>query len=246
MTGAASHRAVPIGLSSRLDLVAAGSVFRRHGRVHIADILEQDAAIALHGCLQKEVPWRLSFNLGDRNANLAEEDVKKFADVDRLTLNSQFLASAQRGFQYVFGNWPIYDLWKAGTPQPPLMVQAIEFLNSRTFLEFMRQMTGLAEIAYADAQATRYGPGHFLTRHDDSVARKGRLAAYVLSLTPRWMPDWGGILQFFDPLGHVEEGYVPSFNALNVFRVPAPHAVSYVTPFTASSRYSISGWLWSE
>jgi len=240
------ERSRQIGLAPHPDPAVIRSVFDRHGRAHVADVLLDESARALLGCLREEVPWRLSFNLGERTANLSEADVQSLTDVQRLTLEQHFLAAAQKGFQYIFANWPIYDMWKTSQAQPALMVEMVEFLNSRAFLDFAREATGMREIAYADAQATRYGPGHFLTSHDDSVPRKGRLAAFVLSLTPKWMPDWGGILQFFDSQGHVEEGYVPRFNALNVFRVPAPHAVSYVTPFTSTYRYSISGWFWSS
>jgi SM-20-related protein len=64
-----------------------------------------------------------------------------------------------------------------------------------------------------------------------------------LNLTHQWRADWGGILNFLDADGHVAEGYVPAFNALNLFRVPQRHNVSYVAPFAMNGRYSITGWL---
>jgi hypothetical protein len=42
--------------------------------------------------------------------------------------------------------------------------------------------------------------------------------------------------------GHVDVGYLPKFKALNLFKVPARHCVSYVTPFTTGGRYSLIGW----
>src|SRR5690606_24819670 len=101
----------------------------------------------------------------------------------------------------------------------------------------------MEDIAFADSQATRFSAGHFLTTHDDDVAGKQRRAAYVLNLTPHWRTDWGGVLQFIDADGHVTAGLAPKFNALNLFRVPQQHAVSFVTPSAPSSRYSITGWL---
>ena len=56
----------------------------------------------------------------------------------------------------------------------------------------------MQNIDYADAQATRYEPGHFLTSHNDSVEGKNRLVAYVFNFTPGWHPDWGGNLMFYD------------------------------------------------
>ena len=63
----------------------------------------------------------------------------------------------------------------------------------------------------------------------------------MLNLTPMWRPEWGGVLQFLDSSGHIEEGYVPTFNALNLFRVPMPHFVSLVAPY-GGLRYSVTGW----
>jgi Rps23 Pro-64 3,4-dihydroxylase Tpa1-like proline 4-hydroxylase len=104
-------------------------------------------------------------------------------------------------------------------------------------------LTGVRSINYVDSQATRYKPGHFLTLHDDDVREKNRIAAYVLNLTPRWSPDWGVILQFIDRDGHIAEGYTPTFNALNVFRMPQLHSVSCVVPYAQVGRNSITGWL---
>jgi 2OG-Fe(II) oxygenase superfamily len=87
-----------------------------------------------------------------------------------------------------------------------------------------------------------YAATHFLTAHDDRDESKGRVAAYVLNLTPRWSSDWDGLLQFLDADGHVAEAYTPAFNALNVFRVPQPHSVSFVAPFAGQPRLSITGW----
>jgi len=75
------------------------------------------------------------------------------------------------------------------------------------------------------------------------VAGKQRHAAYVYNLTPAWRADWGGLLLFHGDDGNVTRGLTPSFNALNIFAVPQPHSVSMVTPFAASRRYSVTGWL---
>ncbi|MBX9747268.1 MAG: hypothetical protein K2X34_10220, partial [Hyphomonadaceae bacterium] len=43
--------------------------------------------------------------------------------------------------------------------------------------------------------------------------------------------------------GHIAEAYTPRWNALNILKVPQPHAVSVVAPFAHGARYSITGWL---
>lgn len=78
---------------------------------------------------------------------------------------------------------------------------------------------------------------------DDQVAGKERLFAYVLNFTPSWRADWGGLLAFLAPDGHVSEAYTPVFNALNIIRVPQPHAVTQVASFAGGDRLSITGWI---
>ena len=46
-----------------------------------------------------------------------------------------------------------------------------------------------------------------------------------------------------DPGGHIEEGYAPAFNALNIFRVPKRHAVTQVASFAGAERLSVTGWI---
>ena len=48
---------------------------------------------------------------------------------------------------------------------------------------------------------------------------------------------------FHDADGHVAEGYVPRFNALNLFTVPQTHSVSQIASFVTASRYAITGWV---
>ena len=121
--------------------------------------------------------------------------------------------------------------------------EVLIFLNSPEFLGLMRDVTGEESITFADAQATRFDAGHFLTCHNDEVEGKCRRVAYVLSLSPVWNSDWGGALQFFGKNGNVEEAYMPNYNSLNVFRVPTDHSVAVVAPFAGASRFSITGWL---
>ena len=103
--------------------------------------------------------------------------------------------------------------------------------------------SAIKQVAFADAQATAYAPGDFLTGHDDAVGGKKRLAAYVFGLTPVWRVEWGGLLLFHGSDGDVDAGLAPRFNTLNVFAVPQTHSVSMVTRAAPSRRYSITGWL---
>jgi SM-20-related protein len=53
------------------------------------------------------------------------------------------------------------------------------------------------------------------------------------------------LLHFMDAEGKVIDTFVPIFNSLSLFLVPAPHCVSMIAPFATSLRYSITGWFLS-
>jgi Rps23 Pro-64 3,4-dihydroxylase Tpa1-like proline 4-hydroxylase len=119
----------------------------------------------------------------------------------------------------------------------------LEELNGPAVLEFIREITGIAEIVKMDGQATLYGPGHFLWPHSDAESERGRRVAYVLNLTlGEWKPQWGGTLNFFDKDWDVEQAFLPRFNSLNLFRVPQWHSVSEVAAGAPLARYAVTGW----
>jgi Rps23 Pro-64 3,4-dihydroxylase Tpa1-like proline 4-hydroxylase len=230
-------------MRSELDRESIRTVFSRDGRVHIADLFTAESAEAIYTTLAEKTAWQLSLNSGERHIDVAADEFERLPEHQRTRLLDSVHRGARAGFQYMFNNFPIYDFYAAGLHRDHYLMRVQEFLNSREFLEFARDVTGMGDIAFADAQATLFRPGHFLTQHDDEVEGKNRRAAYVLSFTRRWRPDWGGILEFIDSDGHVAEGYTPRFNALNLIRVPQRHAVSYVVPWAVEGRYSITGWL---
>lgn len=232
-----------IHLHPRLERGIIKRVFAASGRVHVPGILVPDAAERLYGCLAKETPWVFVFNDGEKVYDLGAEQLAALPKEKRIALSEHMDARARHHFQFAFNSFRMDEAHRAGTHRDLYLMRIYDFVNSEEFLSFAREVTGLSRIAFADAQATMYRPGHFLTRHDDDVAGKNRLAAYVFNLTPRWHTEWGGILQFTDNFGHVAEGYMPSFNALNLFRVPQPHLVSYVAPYAGAPRLSITGWL---
>jgi SM-20-related protein len=223
-------------LNPALDLAAFAAEFRVKGRVHIPGVLTQGSALRLYRALLEETLWKLTLNKG--------EDFLDFASLspeERDRIAKGAWERAQTQFQYLFDN---HRLSRDGEPYPDprhYYARLLAFLNAPHFLAAMREVTGLQAIVRTDGQATLYRPGDFLTMHDDLYGGHKRLAAYVLNMTPGWRPDWGGVLNFFDSRGHVAEGYVPAFNALNLFRVPVSHAVSQVSLF-GGLRYSVTGW----
>lgn len=229
---------VPPELNPQLDRRAFSEAFNATGRVHIPNILTPASAARLYRVLQQETPWTVTLNKGQDFL-----DIEKVSPEERgrLSMSAMDRARARTAFQYIFDN---HRLSRNGEPYGNpghYFVKLVAFLNAPHFLAFMREVTGLAGIAWTDAQATLYRPGDFLTEHDDQTGGHKRLAAYVLNMTPGWRADWGGVLQFPDKDGNIEEGYVPKFNALNVFSVPRAHFVSQVAIY-GGFRYSVTGW----
>lgn len=235
-------RPSPLRLNRNLEPASWRERVAARGRVQIPDIVEADAAKRILTRLEMAPRWNLAARCGDRHLDLDAKGMDARPAKDQ----AQFLAlvheQARDGFSYLFNNIPIYDIYHNGRRKNHPLSEVFELFNSAPMIELARAVTGCDDIGFADAQATRYLPGHFLTEHDDNVDGKNRRAAYVFSLSPKWRPDWGGLTLFFDEQGHVEEAFTPKFNTLSIFTVPQRHAVSAVAPFAGAPRYSITGW----
>lgn len=221
------------------------TLLREKGRVHVPGFLSQPAAENVFDAM-KSVDWRV---LCRGQTTTFETTIDGFAALDGVSharLFSGLYDAAATGFQYLYDVMRISDKVDAGEFGDNALATIYSQLNSPEGIAALRKLAGDERIEYVDARATRYRTGHFLTTHDDSEAGKQRLYGYVLNLTPQWRADWGGLLMFFSPDGHVSEAFTPAWNALNIFSVPQPHAVSQVTPYARANRYSITGWLRSQ
>jgi hypothetical protein len=240
-SAAAASRRVPITLDPALDPDVIRPVFERYGRIHLPGVFAPAAAGEIWRNLVDDVPWMRSTLLGGRPCDLP--NFESWPPEMQADYQRRIHDGAGEGFQYDFDSYRVSSHVLDGTRHGWMLEDVYDFLNSRTFLDFVARMTGDRRGIYVDAQATRYRPGHFLTTHTDEAPGKGRLFAYVLNFTPVWRLDWGGLLVFRDQDGHVAEGYTPAFNALNIFRVPQDHAVTPVAPYARGDRLSITGWI---
>lgn len=231
-------------LSESLDPVSVvHRQFETRGHVHLPNVLRAEDAERIYRCLAEETEWNLVFNDRSRHIDMPLPQLEALPPDKADRLQKAIFAQAQQGFQYCYHNYPVYDAYKAGINEGHLLHSFYEFLNGTPFLDFVRAATAFDDITFADAQATRYLPGHFLTTHDDTSEGKHRRAAYVFNFTREWSADWGGYLQLLDEAGHVRRGLKPSFNALNIIAVPQSHNVGFVAPFARGMRLSITGWL---
>ena len=236
-------------LNPALDRKALAARFAATGRVQIRDVLTEESAREMLMVLARGTPWGMavgagtgkprSFSAGEMHSPQGQQELSQAA-----RSAEEHTARGEYGFR--FAHYPILTAvqegWDPGGPHEVML----EHINAPAFMELAREVTGL-DLFKADGQATLFAPTHYLGRHIDSHVAEGWEVAYVLNLSREdWHPDWGGYLLFLDEEGDVVEGFRPRFNALNLFRVPTSHLVSYVPPFAPVGRMAMTGWLRSK
>ena len=233
----------PFRLNPSLDAEALAAQFALRRRVQIADFLAPECAAALHAQLRARGDWRQVVNSGANVYDLDRATRSRLSPVEAAALDEAVYVGARRGFQYRYESIRVPDDPAARHASSDPLAAFAAFMSSGEARDLLRSVAGCDAIEFADAQATAYSPGDFLTAHDDDVPGKGRVAAYVLSLTSGWRGDWGGNLLFHSDDGLSVDGFVPRFNALNLFAVPQLHSVSIVSRAAPYRRYSVTGWL---
>lgn len=242
-------RTIDLALNPNLDPAPYAEIYKREKLVQIPDILPNETADAIREILERSLRWRLVFpepapgSEQDRVVYLTQEEMASSNRQDVAARLRGVMDRAKDNYGYLYNCYPMIEAyvrgWDAGHP----IHQVADFLNSAEFLEFGRQVIGAETITKAEAQATLYQRGHFLTRHVDEGYDKQRRAAYTFGFTRRWQPDWGGMLMFLDGNLDVTRALIPRFNVLSLFDGTMIHSVSAVSPFAPEPRLQITGWL---
>jgi len=232
-------------LNPNLDRWDLARRFANEGRVQVRDFLSEDAAQTILRVLANETPWGLAWQAGSDGPHGLRRQEIDLQTPGQMQDVSGKIAAAMQGEDYAFAyaQYQILTAVQQGWGEHPALDLIIEHLNAEPMMDLIRDISGMTDLVKADAQATLYAPQHFLSAHNDVHAEEGRQIAYVMSFCAQeWRPDWGGYLLFYDEEGDVVGGFRPRFNALNLFRVPQWHSVSYVTPFAPVARFAITGW----
>lgn len=230
-------------LHPSVDAARARAAFAKEGQAQIMPWLSDESAQALRANVEASQDWREVVNSGDKVFELDRTQQAKLGPGDRERLNAVIDAGAQQGFQFRYESIRVSDDPMERSTRATVLDGFAEFMSSEAALGLLAEVTGLTDIDFADAQATGYRPGDFLTAHHDEVAGKNRRAAYILGLTQGWRTEWGGLLLFHDDAGDVVRGLLPRFNCLNLFAVPRTHSVSQVATYAGTTRLSVTGWL---
>lgn len=217
--------------------------------VQIPDVFEPELAEKVSAILRDTLNWRLVFPeptaQGEGHeivVQLTQQDVQRMG---REAVSAQIgavMQRAQKNYGYLYDAYPMIQAYTSHWDQGHPIHTITEFLNSREFLDFGRTVTGAPVVTKADAQATRYARGHFLTRHVDEGHDQERVAAYTLGFTRNWQTDWGGLLMLVEEGLDVSRAFLPRFNMLSIFDGRRMHSVSPVAPFAGDGRYQITGW----
>ena len=219
----------------------AARTYAAKGLVRLSPILLEADAKRLEAELRTQTGWHQHVNQNEKLFELSRETRRNMPKSTRIALDEAVYRNATNGFQFRFEGLRVSE--DPADWGNSLLHRFVASLNSEAALAMFRHLTGADDIAIADAQATLYSPGDFLTAHDDDVAGKNRRAAYVYSLNPVWRADWGGLLQLEQADSSTLLSLVPGWNRMTVFRVPQVHNVSLVSPAAAFPRLSITGWL---
>lgn len=218
------------------DLDALADAYAEDGRLRVEGAVASDEAQRLVTAAEGVSRYDLMVSLQGRFAALSPERLAAIPDEMRRRLQADLKADAAKGQGFV------YDGLRLGEGAGPEALEALHVaLNGEAVLGRIARMTG-ERVTRANAQLTRYRPGHYLTRHRDDPEGESRKLAYVLSLTRAWHPDQGGLLMFYTDEGTPRDAWVPGFGTLSLFGVRHVHAVTVVAPFAPAPRLSVTGW----
>lgn len=232
-----------VKLHGEINWEAAAAQFRATGRACISPWLTEAGATALRDQLLTRTDWREVFNVGERVYEIDRPGQASLDQAARERIDVGIAAAARSGFQYRYESLRVPDDEQLRRQSAGLLEEFARLMSSGGVLGRLSEVIGSSDLDFADAQATLYRPGDFLTSHDDAVEGKGRRAAYVFSLSQRWRPEWGGLLLFHGSSGDIDGGLTPHFNTLNLFAVPQQHSVSQVANYVEQPRLSVTGWL---
>ncbi len=219
-----------------IDQKSLTEEFATKGYVRIDNFLSNADAEQLADYYQNTVEFTNAFFTDNHNREATDKQIGALPVEERRRLFRAIQQNAAQGVGFLYGRK------KVETTDQDLTGQLLSAMNAENIVSIISQITNKPELKYADGQATRYRVGDFLTRHIDNLAGETRQIAYVVGLTKQWHPDWGGLLQFFEPTGEPTNSLSPTFNSLTLFDVNKVHSVTSVASFAPQQRFSLTGW----
>lgn len=223
-------------LNANLNTDTLSNEFKLDKRVQVPQIVQDQQLNALFKCMHNELSYDQALIMNNQAQLMPLSTFKSLEQAEAKQLVKNVYEQAARGVGFWYGRAPESEKTK------PLLIEFKKWLNSNEVFNFVKKITGEQEICNTVIQYTRYLPGDFLTRHKDLGSENTRKIAFVFHLSPQWHPDWGGLLQFYQQDGQPRDAWAPNFGSLHLFNTQHIHAVTAITSFAPSARYTISGW----
>ena len=227
-------------LNQDLNASALAAKFARKNRVQIPNFFTNDTAQAIEAAMG-DLDWQLVLRSNEKHVDVFPPQMRDMGAARLADIQAYAQSRGAHDFAYLYYNHPIADTVATGNLNNDILERVYQSMNDQAVLGFLKQVANL-DADFCDMQATNYGPGHFLTRHDDGNPGKNRTFAYVYSLCQDWRAEWGGLLQFLDAAGNITDSFIPQYNTLSIFHVPQHHHVTQVSTFTPNPRLSLTGW----
>lgn len=222
-------------LVMRLGEPSVREAFAHDRRARVADALPAETALSWARGLAEQQDWLLTMGVKGQTARIPPSTLQSYPAEQRQVLEQDLRNEAGEGRGFFYDSIPVDDA------TPGFLGEIHAMLADRKVLQSIEALCG-SPISSVSAQATRYRPGQWLTRHRDDPASETRQVAYVLSLSPGWHPDWGGLLQFFEDDGTPRDAWAPGLGVLSLFDVRHVHSVTFVAPHAKAPRLSVTGW----
>jgi Rps23 Pro-64 3,4-dihydroxylase Tpa1-like proline 4-hydroxylase len=230
-------------LNPELDTAALAEEYARDGRVRIKNLFTEDFARRIAAYCQDHVPYEYLTHVDGKNVVISAAEMEQLSPEQLQQLNQSVTDNARQGRGFFYCGYKMQRADNDSDDEAMRELHSVfDYLNGEEMLSFIAAISGRDDLQSADAQYTRYTAGQFLTRHRDDVDAEQRRLAYVISFTEGWHPDWGGLLQFYAEDGSPRDAWAPEFNSMSLFDVSHIHAVTFVAPFHALSRCSLTGW----
>lgn len=233
-------------INPNLDIKVLANEFESDKRLMVHNFLQTDIAERTHNACMTDVPFSTHYVINNQYQSKTRAQMASLNQQEVKQINQHISSAASKGIGFLYEGYLksriSNDVSTQSNTELQFLHRVFDYLGSEEVLNTIKQLTGNLDINGAEPQYTRYLPGHFLTRHLDVVEGRGRRYAFVLGLTKGWHPDWGGLLQFYEKDGTPRNAWTPQFNVLSIFDVSHIHSVTYVTPFAAVPRLSLTGW----
>jgi SM-20-related protein len=232
-------------LNPALDWAALADIYRRDQRICIDGILQRGVAERIRAICAEKVPYDYVYYLDGASHVRSEVEMRQTTPAQKSRISQALMQNATLGIGFLYCSYML-NRRRDAAEELAFLYEVFEYLNSEEMLEFVRRVSGRADLVRADGQYTRYSAGQYLTRHCDDVDGQARRLAYVFGFTRNWHPDWGGLLQFFEEDGTPRDAWMPAFNRLALLDTRHLHSVTYVTPFAGEARLSLTGWFHAD